>query len=287
MSRCWQWVAPTIIVILLSGSPPVEAQTPQVNGIAHVAFRVADLERERGFFRVLGFEEAFSLTEGGKPTEIFVKINDHQFIELYPSKDANSSLGLMHVCYESDSLDELNALYLSRGLKISAVVKGGAGNLITSLHDPDGNLIEFTQYLPGSRHFEDRGKHLSRTRISDEVQGITLRVSDLATASQFYTAKLGFEQIAGIAAGRLRISTDSDEWIDLEPATPGSKPQLAFRVSSAERAAAQLRHLGLKSNSTNHGVTVEDPEGNVFAFLESRSHTDSKSMRSAPRPDGR
>src|SRR6266702_6766482 len=263
----WQWTAPAVIGMLLFVLQRSEAQTPQVKGIAHVAFRVADLGRERGFFRDLGFEEAFSLTDAGKPTEIFVKINDHQFIELYPAKDVSSPLGLMNVCYESDSLQQLDSLYVARGLKLSSVAKGGAGNLIASLHDPDGNLIEFTQYLPGSRHFEDRGKHLGRLRISDEVQGVTLPTSDLAAATRFYTAELGFEQLNGPSDLRLLISPDADEWIGFERGSTVNKPQLAFRISNPSRTAALLRQRGFKiTSTTEHRVSIEDPEGNVFAF---------------------
>jgi hypothetical protein len=41
----WQWGAAAVIAILLFGWPRIEPQTPQVKGIAHVAFRVADLVR--------------------------------------------------------------------------------------------------------------------------------------------------------------------------------------------------------------------------------------------------
>ena len=63
------------------------AQPANRVGIAHVAFRVADLEAARGFYNKLGFEQFFAMQQGERTTEAFLKINDHQFIELYPQAD--------------------------------------------------------------------------------------------------------------------------------------------------------------------------------------------------------
>ena len=79
------------------------AQSPALSGIAHVAFRVADVARARAFYQKLGFEQAFEMTRDGQTTEAFIKLNDLQFIELYP-RNAQPS-GLMHVCYLSTDLE--------------------------------------------------------------------------------------------------------------------------------------------------------------------------------------
>jgi predicted enzyme related to lactoylglutathione lyase len=174
----------------------------------------------------------------------------------------------MHICYESDSLQQLAALYVSRGLPMSAVKKGGAGNLITSLHDPFGQEVEITQYLPGSRHFEDRGKHLGASRISDELQGIELPVPDLDEAMKFYTVAFGFEQWKDFRGARLRISSDADQWIALEAAGAGVRPRLVFRVPNVKRAADQLRKKGLKLAFRKGSACIDDPDGNLFIFSE-------------------
>src|ERR1700739_2958733 len=103
------------------------AQPANQTGIAHVAFRVSDLEAARTFFNKLGFEQFFEMKQGEKTTEAFIKINDHQFLELYPqTAAAKQPLGLMHVCYESNDLDALHAEYVKRGLTVSDVRKAGA-----------------------------------------------------------------------------------------------------------------------------------------------------------------
>lgn len=257
-----------LMVVLLSCLPGAFAQAPPVSGIAHIALRVGDLQRERAFFHALGFDEAFVLTKGDRAAEVFVKVNDHQFIELYPRTGGQEALGWMHVCYESGSLQQLYALYSARGLRLSPVVKAGAGNLISSFHDQDGRVVEFTQYLPGSRHFEDRGKHLGALRASDELLAIRVPVHDLSAARQFYEAKLGFEELKDRTEVRMRISGDGDQWIGLFEASAGAQPQFLFRVSNAAQTAKQLRSRGLRITQQKKHVYVEDPEGNVFVFVE-------------------
>jgi catechol 2,3-dioxygenase-like lactoylglutathione lyase family enzyme len=257
------WWLQTSLAALVLLCPPCNAQQPQLAGIAHVAFRVSDLARSRGFFQKLGFEEAFVLTNGPAVTEVFEKVNDRQFIELYPRAGVAQALGWMHVCYESDALKELNALYAARGLNPSATVKAGAGNLIFSLKGPDGRTIEFTQYLPGSRHFNDRGKHLGAHRISQELQGIRV-AADEPAAAKFYTQGLGFKPKG--TGMHLRISRDGDQFIDLDSANSGDDPQFVFRVKSARQAARRLRSLGLDVTLRNGGAHVQDSDGNIFVF---------------------
>ena len=40
-----------------------------------------------------------------------------------------------------------------------------------TMKDPEGQTIEYTQYMPGSRHFEDRGKHLDGKRVAQTMMG--------------------------------------------------------------------------------------------------------------------
>ena len=181
------------------------AQTTQITGIAHIAYRSGDLDKEVAFLKKLGFEEAFSSTNAaGKTTQAFLKVNDQQFIEVYPQSDPAQPLGWMHVCYESGDLNALYATLTANGLKPSEVRKAGAGNLISSLDDPEGRVTEFTQYMPGSRHTLDKGQHLGEHRISDEMLGFSCRFPTLKQRAKFYVAGMGFE--ARDARSGLRMS---------------------------------------------------------------------------------
>ena len=142
------------------------AQSKNLAGIAHVAFRVSDLERSQKFFEALGFEKAFEFSESGKVSEIFIKVNDRQFIELYPRMQESQAIGFMHICFEATDIEALRKAYMSVGLNPPEAKKFRAGNLLFVLHDPEGQLLEYTQYLPGSLHDADRGQHLGSQRIS-------------------------------------------------------------------------------------------------------------------------
>src|SRR5271168_4244952 len=90
--------------------------TATLAGIAHVAIRVSELTRSRNFYQKLGFEQAFTLSKDGKTTEAFFKVNDRQFIEVYPQQEPSQSIGFMHLCFESTDLEALNRAYLARSL---------------------------------------------------------------------------------------------------------------------------------------------------------------------------
>jgi catechol 2,3-dioxygenase-like lactoylglutathione lyase family enzyme len=244
-------------------------------GIAHVAFRVSDVDREIAFLGKLGYEEAFAMTSSGKTTEVFVKINDRQFIELYPQTNPSQPLGWMHVCFEAGDLNALQHYYATTGLNPTPVQKAAAGNLIASMKDPEGRVTEFTQYMPGSRHTNDRGQHLGVGRISPELIGFDLPVTEGAAMKEFY-ADLGFE--ADDANSNVRLTTPGapDLHIELHPARPGSLPQFLFPVADARHAAEAMRGAGVNAQRDDKLIFVQDPDGNKFVFLETgEEHKDS------------
>src|ERR1035437_2989768 len=241
------------------------AQSPALSGVAHIAFRVADVAVARALYQELGFEQAFEMTRDGQTTEAFIKLNDLQFIELYP-RIAQPS-GLMHVCYLASDLEPLYAEYAKRELKPSPVRKAGAGNMLMVVRGPENQTIEYTQYMPGSMHFEDHGKHLGENRVSQHLLGATLAVKDLAAARAFYTGKLAFEPREESAGGvYLRLPGGSGEEVKLEPAGDDTKPGLFFAVADVQRAAAGLRERGLAVKTTPTSVSVTDPDGAIIVF---------------------
>jgi catechol 2,3-dioxygenase-like lactoylglutathione lyase family enzyme len=248
------------------------AQPPPPNqgivGIAHIAFRVSDLDREIAFLGKLGFEKAFTLTYGGTP-EVFVKINDHEFIELYPQTDRSQPVGWMHICYEAGDLNALQRYYASEGLNPTPVRKAAAGNLISSVVEPDHGVMEFTQYMPGSKHTLDMGQHLGTGRISTELMGIDLPVREGAAMKEFYT-DLGFE--AEDTNGNVRLTAPGapDLHMELRAATPGSQPEFLFPVPDAKRAYQALEYAGVNAQRDAGLVFAKDPDGNVFVFLETK-----------------
>ena len=246
------------------------AQPAIESGIAHVAFRVADLDATRAFYNKLGFEQFFEIKQGGQATEAFLKVNDHQFIELYPRTEPSQPLGLMHVCYESTNLESLHAELAGRGLAVSDIRKAGAGNLLMTMKDPEGQTIEYTQYLPGSRHFEDRGKHLGATRVARLMVGATSPARDVEAMRSFYLGKLGFRSINHGVPARLRMPGDSGQEVDLVPAASSSGVQ--FAVDDLSRAANTLRGLGLAVKSAPGDrpaiLSMTGPDGVAVSFVK-------------------
>ena len=135
-----------------------------MNGIAHIAVRVKDIAASVAFYQKLGFEQAFAMNKGDVVTQSFIKVNDRQFIELYPVTDRDTQVGFLHLCFEGVDLNAIYDDYVSHGLTPTAVRKAGAGNLLFTLAGPlqpsGPQNIEYTQYMPGSLHSNDQGKHL-------------------------------------------------------------------------------------------------------------------------------
>ncbi len=248
------------------------AQPPPPNqgiiGIAHIAFRVSDLDREIAFLGKLGYEKAFTLPYGSS-LEVFVKINDHEFIELYPQTDRSQPVGWLHICYEAGDLNALQHYYATEGLNPSPVRKAAAGNLISSFNDPEGRVTEFTQYMPGSRHTLDIGQHLGTSRISTELMGIDLPVREGAAMKEFYT-DLGFE--AENTNGNVRLTAPGapDLHMELRAATPGSGPEFLFPVPDAKKAYQAMEYAGVNAQRDGGLVFTKDPDGNIFVFLETK-----------------
>src|SRR5271155_411380 len=178
-----------------------ETRTPPLNGIAHVAIRVHDLAASVAFYQKLGFEQAFDLRRNDIPYESFIKINDTQFIELYPVTAKDPAAGFLHLCFEGVDLNAIYDDYIGRGLTPTAVRKAGAGNLLFTMAGPlqpsGPQNIEYTQYMPDSLHSNDQGKHLGPDRVATKLIAVALAMKDTNAARDFYINELHFKPIAG------------------------------------------------------------------------------------------
>ena len=110
----------TVTILLMPYHLPAQsasaAQSPELTGLADIALRISDLDQEVNFFGRMGFEEAFSNIQDGHTLQVYIKVNDMQFIELYPQGDLPQPLGFMYASYESSDLRALRAKYLAEGL---------------------------------------------------------------------------------------------------------------------------------------------------------------------------
>jgi len=246
---------------------PAQDSSPALAGIAHVAFRVSDVAKSRDFYRALGFEQSFEFDDSGKPPVSYIKINDRQFVELYGRPDNSQPIGLMHVCYEAADIESLWNEYTKRGLNPPPARKARAGNLLFLFRDPENQNIEYTQYMPGSLHFEDRGKHLSEGSVAHHLKRAVMLVRDLPVAQDFFTSKLGFEEMGGsTTVRRLRLPGGSGDEVEFELATPATKPRIVFSVTNLAATAADLRKRSFAVTESANSVSIGDPDGTQIVF---------------------
>jgi catechol 2,3-dioxygenase-like lactoylglutathione lyase family enzyme len=249
-----------------------DTKTPPFNGIAHVAFRVHDLAASVDFYEKLGFEQAFDLRKENIPYESFIKINDTQFIELHAAAPTDTGVGFLSLCFEGADLEAIHNDYLTHGLTPTDILKTTAGNLRFIMGGPiqpsGPQLIEYTQYLPGSLHREDEGKHLGPDRIAEKLVAISLPMTDPTSARDFYINQLNFKPIANDPMS-MHMPGESGQEIEILPATAGTHARITLESSSVGKAARHLHKEGIFAVKNGATLTIIDPDGNVL-LLETR-----------------
>jgi catechol 2,3-dioxygenase-like lactoylglutathione lyase family enzyme len=170
------------------------AERPKITGIANIAVKVDNLEEARKFYGgVVGMAEAFTTKDPAVegPLSAF-KVNDHQFVEVSPTLKGDEDR-MIRIGFETNDARKLRDYLASKGVEVPAKVdKDANGNRSFVVKDPDGHSVQFVQYMPGSAHTKDIGKHLPATRISDHIIHVGALVKDPAKADAFYKDILGF-----------------------------------------------------------------------------------------------
>ena len=267
----------SLLSILVATSAPSEAQSdgippPPFNGIAHVAIRVHDLAASVSFYEKLGFEQAFDLKKDGVAYESFIKINDHQFIELYPVTEKNPDVGFLHLCFEGADLNAIYDDYATHGLTPTAVRKAGAGNLLFTMAGPlqpsGPQNIEYTQYMPDSLHSNDQGKHLGPDRVADKLTVVALAMKDTAAARDLYINQLHFKPLPG-SPTVMHLPGESGQEIEIVAATLGTQARLTLQSENLAKAARYLHKEGISTVKNGVDLSVTDPDGNIL-ILEAR-----------------
>lgn len=135
-----------------------------LRGLTHVAVWVTDIERALDFYKKIpGVEEHLRLQkDDGALWLIYLRIAPYQFIELFPQADTDyeqpAKSGYSHFCIETDDIHALHADLVSKGITPNSAPKMGAdGSWQFWIRDPDGNPIEFQQFLERSLHHGKEG----------------------------------------------------------------------------------------------------------------------------------
>jgi len=125
----------------------------EVDRVDHFALTVKDIDRTVDFYeKNLGMKK---IIFGDSRTALFFgnqKINLHQLDSEFEPKAQNVSPGSADLCFITNtSIDEANRELRDNNVKIieGPVKRTGAKGEITSIYfrDPDGNLIEVSNYI--------------------------------------------------------------------------------------------------------------------------------------------
>ncbi len=171
-----------------------QSNTPRITGMAHMAYYVSDLGKARDYYeKLLGFQEAFALKNpDGTDHIVFIKINDHQYIELVAEPVKNHGF-LYNAGFETNDAKGMRDHLASLGIAVpEKVEKDATGNLSFDITDNSGFTIEIVQYLPNSLTGRTKGKDMPPARISDHIDHLGLLVNDRESAWKFYGDTFGF-----------------------------------------------------------------------------------------------
>ena len=253
-----------LLFLLLCVTAAVSAQSVPMDGLAHVAIRVKDVPASRAFYEKIGFLEAFTLDNKGVLDRSFIKINDDQFIELYPQTEKQPQIGFLHLCFYGSDLESLHKQYEREDLKPHDLKKAGAGNLLFTMEGPEKQNIEYTQYMPGSLHSNDHGKHLG-SPVGPKLISVSLAMKDVPAARAYYSEKLHFPITK---SGSFAIPGTSGETVVIEDDQIGARMRVAFQVKSLKEAAADLTKRGVPFTRAKNALSTTDPDGNIVEFRE-------------------
>jgi lactoylglutathione lyase len=173
-------------------------QRPPILGVAHIALKTNDLSAAREYYgKYLGFAEAFTIPNAdGSPEVIYFKVNDRQYIEVFPGLKSETEDRLSHIAFETTNAEQLRVFLASRGVKVPAALRTlPDGNLSFWIRDPDGHAIEFVQYVPDGALGRAFGKFLPASRISEHIGHVGFTVSDRAAADRLFRDILGFHDV--------------------------------------------------------------------------------------------
>ncbi|MGB6744573.1 MAG: VOC family protein, partial [Terracidiphilus sp.] len=179
-------------------------ERPQITGISHVGYFVSDLPKALGFWHdLLGFEESYVLdklgAEGSNTDQVriaFIKINDHQHIELFTDTPPAPPNMMSHLCFTVSNVEQMRAYLRSKGIDVKPGNGGKTrtGDYAFEIRDPDGTLIEFVQSLPTGWEAQAAGKLMPAERISDAIYHVGFLVGNTEKSLRFYEDILGFKE---------------------------------------------------------------------------------------------
>jgi len=229
MNRSKQIAA--ICTILFTGTLTIQAQSaptrPKILGISHVGFFVSDLPKALDFWHgLLGYDKsAEHKNPDGSITDTILKINDHQYVELFNLQPRPGSGNLNRIAFTVSSAEQMRRYLISRSVQVVTPVLKNilTGDLILTVKDPDGNLVEFDEPQPDGLEARTVGKALPATRISDSIYHLGFLVGSSEKSLKFYGDLLDFHEFWRGSSNGTQLS-----WIDMR--VPDGKDYVEFML---------------------------------------------------------
>ncbi|MDO8539794.1 MAG: VOC family protein [Opitutaceae bacterium] len=223
---------------------------PRILGISHAAFFVSDMAKAREFYEgFLGYQSPYSIPRKNPGEQlVWIKINDRQSVELFPGSEVAADADrLYHIAVEVDDADAMLAYLRAKGVRglPPAVPLGRIGNKNFTIKDPNGNGVEFVQYMPDGWTRREQGRFLPDTRVSQRMSHVGVMVGELDKSLKFYGDLLGFQETwRGSASGTTL------NWINLR--VPDGEDYVEFMLYEKYPTTDRLR--------TMHHVCLEVPD---------------------------
>ncbi|MGH9470808.1 MAG: VOC family protein [Terriglobia bacterium] len=275
------------IAIAFPATAAPQNQPPAIAGIAHVAFQTSNAAAARHFYHnILGFDEVFDVPARGT-TAAFFKVNDHQYVEIYPGLRSPQQDRLVDIAFETTDARALRRFIAGGGFAPGALHRLAAGSIGFGLTDPSGHRIEFVQYVPDSLIGRGLGKHLSKRRISTRIIHAGVTVPDRSQEDRLYKSLLDFHVMW--YGGR----TDQEvDWVDMRvpqghdwleymlnvhnpsPRALGVMHHFALGVPSVSSADAAILKRGYQPRKPQIGrdgkwqLNLFDPDGTRIELME-------------------
>jgi catechol 2,3-dioxygenase-like lactoylglutathione lyase family enzyme len=290
-------------VLLLSAQLFAQDATParpKITGISHVGYFVSGLPQAIAFWHdFLGFDEEYSLTKkDSKDVRIaFIKINDHQHIELFNEPPTHPPNMMSHLCFTVDDIEAMRAYLRSKGFDVKP---GNGGKTRTGYYafeitDPDGMLVEFVQGLPDDLEAKAAGKFEPETRIATRIYHLGFLVGDSERSMDFYGSVLGFQETWRGGADPKELSwinmrvPDGDDYVEFMlyrkmPDKFGTKNHISLVVPDVAKSVAILearpafktygKELTVATGvNQKRQVNIYDPDGTRVELMEPNTVT--------------
>ena len=293
------------ITSLLLLSPPLFPQDaspprPKITGISHVGYFVSNLPQAVAFWHdFLGFDQEYSLArKDSKETRIaFIKINDHQHIELFNEPPTHPPNMMSHLCFTVDDIEAMRTYLRAKGFDVNTGDGGKTrtGDYAFEIKDPDGMLVEFVQTLPDGLEAKAAGKFEPETRISTNIYHLGFLVGNSEKSMDFYGKVLGFQETWRGGANPKELSwinmrvPDGTDYVEFMlysklPDTFGGKNHISLEVPDVAKSVAILesrpafktygKDLKVATGvNQKRQVNIYDPDGTRVELMEPKTVT--------------